>query len=154
MSSTIFYKFKSAKEFDRYSFEGTSIPVWELKIAIIAAKKLPPRDDYDLVISNAQTEQDYTDENQIVPRNSSVLVRRVPMSAAARSAMKRQQAASTGSIPSLHSHASTPLYNSQSSRASSAEKLPATAGDEEVRIAAMMKESDSHWELNQDMPSQ
>lgn len=55
MSSVIYYKFRSAREYDVFRFEGASVPVWELKAEIVAAKKLPKTNDYDLIISNAQT---------------------------------------------------------------------------------------------------
>jgi protein MPE1 len=79
MSSIIHYKFRSAKEFDSYHFEGAGIPVWQLKVEIIENKKLEKSTDFDLVITNAQTSADYTDDSQIIPRNTSVVVRRVPV---------------------------------------------------------------------------
>ena len=79
MSSIIHYKFRSAKEFDSYHFEGAGIPVWQLKVEIIENKKLEKSTDFDLVISNAQTNVDYTDDSQIISRNTSVVVRRVPV---------------------------------------------------------------------------
>ena len=79
MSSTIHYKFRSAKEYDSYRFEGSGIPVWQLKTEIIESKKLEKSTDFDLVITNAQTSADYTDDMQIIPRNTSVVVRRVPV---------------------------------------------------------------------------
>jgi protein MPE1 len=55
--SSIHYKFKSAKDYDTYRFEGAGIPVWDLKNEIIRAKKLEKSQDFDLVISNAQTNE-------------------------------------------------------------------------------------------------
>jgi hypothetical protein len=55
--SAIHYKFRSAKEYDTYRFEGAGVPVWELKNEIIDNKKLGTSDDFDLVITNAQTNQ-------------------------------------------------------------------------------------------------
>ena len=57
MSSFIHYKFKSAKDFDTYRFDGAGVPVWELKQEIIQSKKLDKGLDFDLVISNAQTNE-------------------------------------------------------------------------------------------------
>jgi hypothetical protein len=57
MSSFIHYKFKSAKDYDTYRFDGAGVPVWELKQEIIQAKKLDKGLDFDLVISNAQTNE-------------------------------------------------------------------------------------------------
>lgn len=55
--SAIHYKLKSAKDYDTYRFEGSGIPVWELKNEIIEKKKLGKSDDFDLVILNAQTNE-------------------------------------------------------------------------------------------------
>lgn len=55
--SSIHYKFRALKDYDTYAFEGAGIPVWELKQEIIAAKKLNRANDFDLIISNAQTNQ-------------------------------------------------------------------------------------------------
>lgn len=59
MSSFVHYKFKSAKDFDTYRFDGAGIPVWELKQEIIQAKKLGKGLDFDLVICDAQTEEGF-----------------------------------------------------------------------------------------------
>ena len=55
--SSIHYKFRSLKDYDTYTFEGAGVPVWELKQEIISAKKLNRANDFDLIISNAQTNQ-------------------------------------------------------------------------------------------------
>lgn len=55
--SSIHYKFRSLKDYDTYLFEGAGVPVWELKQEIISAKKLNRANDFDLIISNAQTNQ-------------------------------------------------------------------------------------------------
>ena len=53
--SHIFYKFKSAKDYDAYKFEGAGIPVWELKREIVQAKRLGKSTDFDLILTNAQS---------------------------------------------------------------------------------------------------
>jgi len=55
--SSIHYKFRSLKDYDTYTFEGAGVPVWELKQEIISVKKLNRANDFDLIISNAQTNQ-------------------------------------------------------------------------------------------------
>lgn len=55
--SHIFYKFKSAKDYDAYKFEGAGIPVWELKREIVQAKKLGKTNDFDLILTNAQNNE-------------------------------------------------------------------------------------------------
>ncbi|BBN06720.1 E3 ubiquitin-protein ligase RBBP6 [Marchantia polymorpha subsp. ruderalis] len=74
----VYFKFKSAKDFDSVSIDGHFISVANLKEKIVEQKKLGRGSDYDLVISNAQTNEEYTDEGFLVPKNTSVIVRRVP----------------------------------------------------------------------------
>jgi protein MPE1 len=53
--STIFYKFKSAKDFDTCTFDGTGLSVFDLKREIMVNKKLGKGLDFDLLLFNAQT---------------------------------------------------------------------------------------------------
>lgn len=55
--SLIFYKFKSAKDFDSYKFDGAGIPAWELKREIVQAKRLGKTNDFDLILTNATTNE-------------------------------------------------------------------------------------------------
>jgi protein MPE1 len=50
MSSWVFFKFKSAKEPTRITFDGTGITVFELKREIINVSRLGDGTDFDLVI--------------------------------------------------------------------------------------------------------
>lgn len=74
----VYFKFKSAKDYDSVSIDGHFISVGNLKDKIVEKKNLGRGTDFDLLISNAQTNEEYTDEAQSIPRNTSVLVRRVP----------------------------------------------------------------------------
>ncbi|KAL2633458.1 hypothetical protein R1flu_004937 [Riccia fluitans] len=74
----VYFKFKSAKDFDSVSIDGHFISVANLKEKIVEQKKLGRGSDYDLVVSNAQTNEEYSDEGYLVPKNTSVIVRRVP----------------------------------------------------------------------------
>lgn len=155
MASVIHYKFKSAKDYDTFNFDGAGVPVWELKNEIIAAKKLGKSNDYELIISNAQNQQgtqlnnvelaslsflDYTDDNQIIQRNASVLVRRVP-------AASKHRARPVPEYKTPYSQQSTSIANKLVSTKSSKE-------DEDARIQGMLQESTLHWDRNQEMPSQ
>lgn len=72
--SSIHYKFRSVKDYDTYTFEGAGIPVWELKQEIINSKRLSKATDFDLILSNAQTNQgSYC---RLVPAVSSLSVAR------------------------------------------------------------------------------
>jgi len=77
-ASHVHFKFKSAIDYDTVSFEGIFISVKELKKLILAQKKIKPSPYEDLIISNAQSGEEYLDDNFPVPKNTSVIVRRVP----------------------------------------------------------------------------
>ncbi|XP_053911831.1 E3 ubiquitin-protein ligase RBBP6-like [Cuculus canorus] len=73
----IHYKFFSRLNYDTVSFSGLDISLGDLKHQIMSREKLKAS-RCELQISNAQTGEEYTDENTLVPRNSSVIVRRIP----------------------------------------------------------------------------
>ena len=50
MSSSVFFKFKSSKEPQRITFDGTGITVFELKKEIISTSGLGDGTDFDLSI--------------------------------------------------------------------------------------------------------
>ncbi|ORY35195.1 DWNN-domain-containing protein [Rhizoclosmatium globosum] len=76
--SIVFYKFKAAKDFDQAVFDGLGISVFDLKKEIMVKKKLGKGLDFDLLVFNAQTNDEYPDDNQVIPRNTSILVVRRP----------------------------------------------------------------------------
>ncbi|KAJ1675654.1 Retinoblastoma-binding protein [Spiromyces aspiralis] len=75
--SLIYYKFKSAKDYSRHTFDGFNISVYELKQEILRAKRLSP-DEFDLAITNAQSGEDYTSDKAQIPKGTHVIVRRIP----------------------------------------------------------------------------
>lgn len=78
------------------------------------------------------------DDSLIIPKNSSVIVRRVPAAPGRRFYQPRTLTARAPFRPSQFGV--TP------------NALP--TGEEEIKIAAMMNETSSHWTINQQMPSQ
>ncbi|XP_008797347.1 E3 ubiquitin ligase PQT3-like isoform X2 [Phoenix dactylifera] len=74
----VYYKFKSAKDYDSVPIEGQFISVANLKERIFESKHLGRGTDFDLMVSNAQTNEEYVDEGAMIPKNTSVLIRRVP----------------------------------------------------------------------------
>ncbi|KAF7139159.1 hypothetical protein RHSIM_Rhsim07G0110400 [Rhododendron simsii] len=74
----VHYKFKSAKDYDSIPTDGHFISLANLKEKVFELKKLGRGTDFDLVVTNAQTNEEYVDEAVLIPRNTSVLVRRVP----------------------------------------------------------------------------
>ena len=78
MSSAVHYKFRSAKQYGAVNFEGDFIQLAELKVAIVEQEKLQFGEDFDLHVVDAQTQEEYHDENALIPKNTSVIVKRVP----------------------------------------------------------------------------
>ncbi|KAE9607435.1 putative transcription factor interactor and regulator CCHC(Zn) family [Lupinus albus] len=74
----VYYKFKSARDYDSISMDGPFISVGTLKEKIFETKHLGRGTDFDLVVINAQTNEEYLDEAMLIPKNTSVLVGRVP----------------------------------------------------------------------------
>ncbi|XP_057977019.1 E3 ubiquitin ligase PARAQUAT TOLERANCE 3-like isoform X2 [Malania oleifera] len=74
----VYYKFKSAKDYDSIPIDGHFISVLNLKEKIFESKHLGRGTDFDLVVTNAQTNEEYLDEAMLIPKNTSVLIRRVP----------------------------------------------------------------------------
>ena len=55
--SIVYYKFKSAKDYDTVTFDGTGIVVFDLKREIMVTKKLGHGKDFDLTVFNAQSNE-------------------------------------------------------------------------------------------------
>ncbi|XP_050671220.1 E3 ubiquitin-protein ligase RBBP6 isoform X3 [Leptidea sinapis] len=77
---SVHYKFKSALDYDTVTFDGLHISVGDLKTAISQQKRIGKTSDFDLQITNAQTKEVYVDDNTLIPKNTSLLVARVPLS--------------------------------------------------------------------------
>mmetsp|Transcript_35792 Transcript_35792/g.113082 ORF Transcript_35792/g.113082 Transcript_35792/m.113082 type:complete len:168 (-) Transcript_35792:1025-1528(-) len=78
MSGSVHFKFKSALNYDTVSFDGVFISVSELKKSIADKKHLPKGSEAELVVCDAQTNEEYSDDGFLLPKNTSVIVRRVP----------------------------------------------------------------------------
>ncbi|KAG8224861.1 hypothetical protein J437_LFUL005464 [Ladona fulva] len=78
---SVHYKFKSSLEYDTVTFDGLHISVRDLKKAILHQKRIGKNTDFDLQITNAQTKEVYTDDSTLIPKNTSLTVARVPLSA-------------------------------------------------------------------------
>ncbi|XP_042645041.1 E3 ubiquitin-protein ligase RBBP6-like [Tyto alba] len=73
----IHYKFASKLHYDALTFSGPHISLRDLRRQIMAREKLKAANCH-LQISNAQSKEEYTDDNALIPKNSSVIVRRIP----------------------------------------------------------------------------
>uniref|UniRef100_A0A663F2J4 E3 ubiquitin-protein ligase RBBP6-like n=1 Tax=Aquila chrysaetos chrysaetos TaxID=223781 RepID=A0A663F2J4_AQUCH len=75
--SRVHYKFFSKLNYDTVTFDGLYISLHDLKLQIMGHEKLTAA-SCDLQITNAQTKEEYTDGNALIPKNSWVIVRRIP----------------------------------------------------------------------------
>ena len=75
---SIHYKFKSTTTSDTVKFDGLHISVSELKSAICQQKKLGKGKDSELQIRDADTLELYADDGALIPKNTSLIVQRVP----------------------------------------------------------------------------
>lgn len=133
MSSKIFYKFKSARDFDVFQFEGHAVPLWQFKAEVLNSKKIKPS-DFDLVVINANDEKQYKEDNELISRGVTVYVKRVPC------VTRKEQ-----NVRQLPSGFNTSQNVSEQS-------VPKDTS-EESRIRAMIKESEQHWDLNKEITS-
>ncbi|KII87351.1 hypothetical protein PLICRDRAFT_55314 [Plicaturopsis crispa FD-325 SS-3] len=78
MASSVFYKFKSQRDESRVTFDGTGISVFDLKREIILANNLGKANDFDLSVFDSSSQQELKDDSHIIPRSSSVIVKRLP----------------------------------------------------------------------------
>ncbi|KAK1232127.1 Protein mpe1 [Marasmius sp. AFHP31] len=78
MASSVFYKFASRKDESRVTFDGTGISVFDLKRDIIIANNLGKANDFDLILYDNDTKEEYKDDSTVIPRSSFVIVKRVP----------------------------------------------------------------------------
>ncbi|XP_065849047.1 E3 ubiquitin ligase PARAQUAT TOLERANCE 3-like isoform X2 [Euphorbia lathyris] len=75
----IHFRFRSSLCFDSVDIEGrSSISVRDLKSKIVLNKNLNICQDFDLVLCDAKTGQEYFEENFQIPSGSSVIIKRVP----------------------------------------------------------------------------
>ncbi|KAG5858757.1 DWNN domain-containing protein [Encephalitozoon hellem] len=78
MTSVINYRFRSNKNFSRILFQGTGLPLWELKYEIINQRKMVSK-DFDLLFFDGETNEEINDEYQLISMNSHVIVNRIPL---------------------------------------------------------------------------
>ncbi|KAL3997151.1 DWNN domain family protein [Acanthocheilonema viteae] len=80
--SSIHYKFKATLEYKTLVFDGLHISVIDLKKEICEKENIKA-ESFDLVLTNAHTKRQYTGD-ELIPRNSSVIVQRIPRDNAAK----------------------------------------------------------------------
>lgn len=173
MSSTIFYRFKSQKDYSRISFDASQmgLNVFDIKRDIIQTEKLGTGADFDLKISNADSNQgttsqtphrkasadilEYDDDAETIPRGTSVIVQRKPPSrgpgkgSAARYVTGNAiQISSRQEFKKPNAAPSTALPPRTAAAAPPPPPVPGSSEDEAIR--AMLMASSDQWQETQD----
>ena len=85
--ASIQYRFRSASTFETLPLPGTTARVFDVKRAIVRAKRLDAGGsqssgggaaglEFDLSLRNAHTHEEYTDEAMLLPRGTRLIVQR------------------------------------------------------------------------------
>ncbi|KAF5383655.1 hypothetical protein D9615_003664 [Tricholomella constricta] len=180
MASSVFYKFSSRRDESRVTFDGTGISVFDLKRDIILANNMGKANDFDLVILDATSKQEFKDDSQIIPRSSSVIVKRLPSARPGKGKASMYLAGVGNPLPvsdPAHkpggpSNGSTTYKGTMSKRfdgkdeGSNLTAKPTPSGphmtmkssitneDEKAAVAAMFQAQTANWEETQEKMSQ
>ncbi|XP_059690645.1 E3 ubiquitin-protein ligase RBBP6-like [Gavia stellata] len=137
--SCVHYKFSSQLNYATVTFNGLHISLCDLKRQIMGREKLKAA-NCDLQITNAQSKEEYTDDRALIPKNSSVIVRRIPaggVKATSKTCVLSRTAPVSGT-PKAIDDPSAPLSLAQLIK--TADLAEANASEEE-KIKAMMMQS-------------
>ncbi|XP_047137813.1 putative autophagy-related protein 11 isoform X1 [Hydra vulgaris] len=127
--SSIHYKFRSNLEYNTITFDSQAVSLNDLRDAIMLQKKIAKSPDYTLEITNAQTKEVYNDDDALIPKNSSVIVKRVPI---------QRLAAVTDKSLSKEEEELTEMAFAQLSKTAD---LAGARASEDDKILAMMSQS-------------
>ncbi|XP_065065876.1 E3 ubiquitin-protein ligase RBBP6-like [Rhopilema esculentum] len=138
--SSIHYKFRSSLEYDTLTFDGPSISLSDLRDAIMVQKKIGKNPDFFLEITNAQTKEVYEEDNDQVPRNTSVVVKKVPAA---------RLAAMTGKTIDPEAKEDEDSGKVSLAKLSQTGDLANANASEEDKITAMMQQSGESFQPDQ-----
>nr|XP_020453549.1 E3 ubiquitin-protein ligase RBBP6 isoform X2 [Monopterus albus] len=110
----VHYKFSSKLSYDTVVFDGSCVTLRELKGEIMGREKLRAR-DCELQITDAQTKQEYTDDEGLISKGCSVIVRRIPISGGRSSSSSKTYNKESSCIQLHHSFRATKAMDTQSS---------------------------------------
>ncbi|RMZ81657.1 hypothetical protein DV737_g2408, partial [Chaetothyriales sp. CBS 132003] len=141
MASYVYFKFKSQKEPQRVTIDGPHTDVWNLKREIIQLSRLGDGTDFDLKIYKDNSDEEYTDDTEIIPKDSTVLARRLPASAPG----KGRAARYVSGKPPVSAKASAAANTVRKNVLANMDKMT-----EQERLQAMFKLQDAQWQQTQE----
>ncbi|KAI7258340.1 DWNN-domain-containing protein [Hortaea werneckii] len=152
MSSSIFYRFKSQKDPQPITFDGTSLSVFEVKREVIALSKLGDGADFDLEIYTPESSEKYDDDTTQIPRSTTVIARRLP---ASKPGAGRAARYVTGKMPvnakNQHRIESTPATTSARETPAASAMGSGKEMTEEEKLAAMFDANTEAWKHDQSL---
>jgi E3 ubiquitin-protein ligase RBBP6 len=128
------FKFKNDLEFATLPCDGFNISVRDLKKSIIRMKKLGRVTDFDLTVTNQQTNESYEDEDELIPKNTTLIVARHPLP----SGQKKVWEEETAAVMMLSTTSSATSGNGVASIVSS---IGDDGNSEEDKLTKMMSNS-------------
>ena len=158
MASYVYFKFKSQKEPQRVTIDGPHTDVWNLKREIITLSRLGDGTDFDLKIYKENSNEgmaalgsphedltnsdvEYTDDTEIIPKDSTVLARRLPAAAPGKGRAARYV---SGKPPASAKHTNNPA-----TRALKTVELNNSMTEQE-KLQAMLNFTDAQWQQKQE----
>lgn len=160
MASYVYFKFKSQKEPQRVTIDGPHTDVWNLKREIITISRLGDGTDFDLKIYKENSNEgklprsqicspaqyltvppEYTDDTEIIPKDSTVLARRLPASAPGKGRAARYV---SGKPPA----SAKPSYSAAAKPLKAVEMNSSMT--EQEKLQAMLNFTDAQWQQKQE----
>ncbi|KIW74115.1 hypothetical protein Z517_12525 [Fonsecaea pedrosoi CBS 271.37] len=142
MASYVYFKFKSQKEPQRVTIDGPHTDVWNLKREIINISRLGDGTDFDLKIYKENSNEEYTDDTEIIPKDSTVLARRLPASAPGKGRAARYVSGKppVSAKPTAANIAAKPRKPVDMAKAMT----------EQEKLQAMLQFTDAQWQQKQE----
>ncbi|KIY49977.1 DWNN-domain-containing protein [Fistulina hepatica ATCC 64428] len=170
MTSSVFYRFLHRKDESRITFDGTGVSVFDLKREIILANNMGKANDFELVILDGTNKQEYADDSLIIPRSSTVLVKRIPSRsgrgkvsmyiAGVNPVTPTSETIHKGGGVNWHKGSMSKRFDGKDEPSKSVTPAPlpiksnVTEDDEAAAMAAMFQAQTQNWEETQEKMSQ
>ena len=139
------YKFKNDLQFNTLPCDGFDVSLRDLKRAVVRAKKLGRITDFDLVVTNEQTSQIYNNDEDLIPKNSTLIVARHPLPSGQKRVWEEEKLVPVTTSNSTSSNSANTKGTSASSAISGGafkkHDTEADSATEADKIDAMMDES-------------
>eukprot|EP00281_Chroomonas_sp_CCMP1168_P027467 CAMPEP_0206238848 /NCGR_PEP_ID=MMETSP0047_2-20121206/15045_1 /ASSEMBLY_ACC=CAM_ASM_000192 /TAXON_ID=195065 /ORGANISM="Chroomonas mesostigmatica_cf, Strain CCMP1168" /LENGTH=391 /DNA_ID=CAMNT_0053663433 /DNA_START=40 /DNA_END=1212 /DNA_ORIENTATION=- len=148
MASVIHFKFRSALAFEAVSFDGDYLSLQDLKRLIAKKKGLTKALDIDLQLTESNTGEEFADEAQLIPKNTSVLVKKVNAKVQnggledAKNAIGEGKSAVPVETVSSFSETKKPVATNEAD------------DDEEEKLRQMMEQQNADWQRQQQQRKQ